>query len=369
MAEWLGVRRGAAALVRRAGPEGWIGRLLAPACSPSADLYFANACAGEIAAGAVRRLAPTVFATQGAELVIRHDGGAPPRLARRRLVWLMDDIWWRVHAERSLSPSYRAKLSLLEAPAARWYLRHADAVVFGSDLLAERARREAPRAAVYRLDPYWSEPLGDLRHFAGTGFDLAFLGSRSHLADLMPLVPMLRSFLDERPEATLTLAGEYAPPPPLAGHPRVRSLRTTRWEDYRAALPALRFHLALYPLRDTPFNAARSVNKLIEHAIAGAPTATSAGWAYAGHAAFALPNRAEDWLGLLRAMAGDRDALKARAAAALAAAGRLNDPAPQRDLWSRLLFAGEEHWRQDAARAIGEGAERRHQRPGRRERA
>jgi hypothetical protein len=61
----------------------------------------------------------------------------------------------------------------------------------------------------------------------------------------------------------------------LRNRSQVRVRRPMAWWRYRLALPRMRFHLALYPLADTPFNRARSANKLYEHALAGAASLMS----------------------------------------------------------------------------------------------
>lgn len=332
-----------AAFLRRAGPEGWLARALSLPSSTTADLYLRNACADFLAEGRIRAEAPTVFRAGGVEIVMRHDGRARPRLGRRRLVYLMDDLW-RPEGGAGLPAGYRAKARLLEARAARWHLARAADVVVSSAALAAAAAEDAPRARIHRLDPYWSEPLADLAHFDRPGLDIACLGARTHARDIATHLPMLLALLEELPDATLTVSAELPLPPRLAAHPRLGRIRATAWADYRAALPGLRFHLALYPLEPTPFNAARSVNKLIEHAIVGAPTLLPAHWetgraAAAAGAALALGEAPGDWAAAIRALHADRARLRALAAAALAHARAINRAEPQRALWSRLIAA------------------------------
>jgi hypothetical protein len=73
----------------------------------------------------------------------------------------------------------------------------------------------------------------------------------------------------------LSLLAGSAVPSPLKSHRHVRLRRPLSWWRYKWALPRRRFHLALYPLAPTPFNAARSANKFFEHAIAGAASLMS----------------------------------------------------------------------------------------------
>ncbi len=72
-----------------------LSRVLSAPDSPTADLYFINACEDFLGAG-VTQLAPTVFASASACLVMRHDMRAPKLLderlpGARRLVYFIDD--------------------------------------------------------------------------------------------------------------------------------------------------------------------------------------------------------------------------------------------------------------------------------------
>ncbi len=320
-----------------------LGRLIALVLttrnSPTADLYFGHACADWLAEGRVRRLAPTVFASATTRLVVRHEARAP-RDPVARLVYLIDDAVDLEGADAALSRYWRFKLDHVERAAADRLLPRAVAAVASSDALAEMLRARAPGLDVRRLDPFWGLPFPDLSHHADGGpLRVGFLGSQVHGPDLAPLAESLRRFLERRPEAELVVAGGHAP---LIGHPRVRALPPMGWRDWKAALPGLRLHLALYPLAETPFNAARSLNKLTEHALAGAGGLYPAAWpgaalAEAAGAGRALPPDPTAWAAALDALAADRARLAAMAEAAVALARRLDDPAPQRRLWAELL--------------------------------
>lgn len=329
--------------LRRAGPEGWIARAFTRRDPPTPDLYLANACADWLAEGRIRRMAPTVFASAGALLVLRHDARTPAGLARPRTAYLIDDAWAEAGAGSGLSAYWRLKTAAVEARAARHYLARATDAVASSPAIAAAIRRQRPELPVHLLHPHWSEPLADLAHHEGPGLDIAFLGAALHASDLAFLLPALPELLAALPEATFAVPAGHALPPGLATHPRVRRLPGLRWPDWRRHLPGLRFHLALYPLRPTALNAARSVNKLIEHAVTGAVTLASPVWApgreaAARGAALVLPDDPGAWVAAVRALAADRARLRAMAAAARAHAAALNDPAPQRALWSRLLL-------------------------------
>ncbi|MEM9047291.1 MAG: hypothetical protein AAGC92_01110 [Pseudomonadota bacterium] len=330
--------------LRRAGPEGWLMRLLTRPSAPTADLYIANACADWLADGKLTRPGPTAFTTDSTLLLLRHDARLAPGLRRKRLVYLIDDAWEAGPRDASLSPFYRSKIALVERRAARFYMPRAAAVVVSSPALLASAQA-LTGAKVHLLDPYWSEPLPDLAHFAHPGTDIAFLGAQLHADDLRFLLPVLARTLDTHADVTVTLSAGHALPSELAAHPRLRLMAGLSWPAYRAALRDRRFHLALYPLRATPFNAGRSRNKIVEHAVVGAAPLYSAGWppgdaAAAAGAGLALPERPEIWAAAIAALIADRPRMARMAAAARAHASRINDPAAQRRLWAALLDLG-----------------------------
>ena len=317
-------------------------RALTSRNSPTADLYFADACADWIEDGRVTRYAPTVFASDAARLVIRHDGRAPAASRRARTIYLLDDAIDLKGADDALTLYWRFKLRFVEKASANAILPAASAAVVSSPALEAMIRARAPGLDVRRLDPYWSTPFSDLAHHRAPGFRVAYLGSQVHGPDIEPLTGMLAAFLNETPEAELIMGGGHEAAGPLAGHPRVTALGPLPWAEYRRRLTTLTPHAALYPLRDTPFNAARSLNKLIEHAVEGAAGLYAATWPGAAMAAdagagVALPPDPAAWHAALRRLAADQEMTAAMAAAGVALAKRINDPAPQRALWSELL--------------------------------
>ncbi|MFN3262390.1 MAG: hypothetical protein ACE37J_17735 [Pikeienuella sp.] len=317
-----------------------LARALTTLNSPTADLYFANACADWLEAGLVTRYAPTVFASAATRLVIRHDARAGRASLRPHHVYLIDDAIDLEGADSALSPYWRFKLERVERAAAARFLPWARAVVVSADPLAAMIRARAPEADVRRLDPYWETGFADLSHHEAPGpFRVAFLGSQVHGPDFAPLAPVLRDFLEVWPEAELIVGGGHGR---LVQHPRARDLGAMGWADWRRALPGLRPHVALYPLAETPFNAARSLNKLIEHGIAGAAGLYAAHWTPSRRAAeagagLALGPDPREWRAALDALAADRARAASMATAGQALARRLNDPAPQRALWAELL--------------------------------
>lgn len=310
--------------------------------SPTSDLYFANACSDFLESG-VTRLAPTVFASASACLVMRHSLGAREMNLGRRLIYLIDDQIEEGVADSSLPFLYRQKLRVLERPAGRRLAPLADVAVVSSPALA---RGLPDRTRVRQIDPFWSEPIADQRHFEplldGRGWiDIAFLGSTVHSSDLEFLWPVLAAILRGMPRARFHLSERHHVPATLSGHPRICRIGGRGWSAYRAGLADRRFHLALYPLLDTPFNRARSVNKLIEHGVVGAAALYSRSWAeshrVSGGAGLVLDNRREDWLAAIGQLVENPSVLRDLAAGAGALARSLNRAEPQRRLWSELM--------------------------------
>lgn len=315
-------------------------RALTTLNSPTADLYFANACADWLAEGRVERHAPTVFTSATTRLVIRHDGRAGRASRRKRHVYLIDDAIDLEGADAALSRYWRFKLNHVERAAASLYLPSAAAVVVSSPALEGMIRARVPSADIRRLDPYWNIGFSDLAHHHRPGaFRIAFLGSQVHGPDLAPLAGMLSSFLDDWPEAEMIVGGGHGS---MIDHPRACDIGAMGWKDWQKALPELRPHVALYPLQETAFNAARSLNKLIEHGVAGAAGIYARAWpgaamAEAEGAAIAAGSDPAEWRRALERLATERMRTAEMAAAGITLARRINDAEAQRKLWAELL--------------------------------
>jgi hypothetical protein len=324
-------------------------RALTRPASPTVDLYFLNACGDLVAPGGpVRRLAPTAFASHDVRLVIRHDTGAPPMRRDERLVYLLDDAVFAGARDPALPVTFRAKLRAVDCAAARRLLPLADAVVTSTPGVAADLPHALMRPGVETatVDPFWSEPLPDLEHFAAPGpARVLFLGAGTHGAALGFVVEVLRRARALGATLTLLASANHRRRLGSAGLP-VDFVAATDWPGYRRAIRDLRGHVALYPLSAGAFARARSANKLIEHAVVGAAPLYAEGWAPGAAAVeqgagLALPPDPEAWAQAVAALAGDRARARSLAQGAQALARGVNRPEPQRALWARLLrFAG-----------------------------
>lgn len=324
-----------------------LARVLSAPDSPTADLYFRNACADLLGRGVVQ-VAPTVFASKEACLVMRHGLRAGQLPVRRRLIYMVDDAVDDGIRDATLPFFYRQKLRMVEHAASRRLRPLADIAVVSSPALAERFRGIVETRLIR---PYWSEGLATLDHFgrpdgAEGRIELAYLGSITHCSDMAFLVPVIRRLLATHRRLRIHLAARHRLPPDLDRHPRLVRIAGGGWTAYRRELAGRRFHIALYPLLDSPFNRGRSANKLIEHAVVGAAPVYSSGWepgrmaAQAG-GAIVLPNDPHAWYAGIDGLIRDPARCRRLAARSRALAGRLNDPAAQRRLWSELLGVGE----------------------------
>jgi hypothetical protein len=334
------------------------------AALPSTDLYFANACAplitpwwdlpGLTRHRPVDRVSANCFATQGPArdswmVLVRRDTPAVMTRALRwpgRLAYVVDDDIEGAADSPSLPEAYRARLDAFDWNWHAPLLARADVVLAASDVLADRLnRRLAPHApAIRRIDPVWHAPPAAPSHFAALGqggsFNIVHLGTGSHGGALARLAGAIGQILRRHERASFTYVAPRGGPDPLAGMARARRIAPRSWAAWRRWLGRQRFHLALYPLLDEPFDRARSNAKLWEHAQVGAAGLYPLGWQGAdllGDGALRAGSHPDDW-----AMAMDHaiSAPDTTAQTALIASRQLSACkicAMQKDLWSDLL--------------------------------
>jgi hypothetical protein len=106
----------------------------------------------------------------------------------------------------------------------------------------------------------------------------------------------------------------------------------------------MRFHLALYPLAPTPFNRARSANKLYEHAIVGAASLMSPNPALEAAAGSAFNDifvldGSDEWRARIESSVTDPGALRDRADAVRAHIVAQNPLARAAEAWRKILAA------------------------------
>jgi hypothetical protein len=316
---------------------------------PTTDLYFLNSCRDWIGGwwrrGPVERLGANTFRSGDRLLLIRRD---TPTLMEQAIAWsgkliyLVDDDIDGAAQSEELPHSYRARLGEFAANHFDRLLRRADLVVCSSQVLADRLGRDPRSREIARLDPFWRLPLADQSHFDGASrIEIVHLGTASHGGALARAARPILSTLDRFPAARFTFIGVRGAHAELEAHPQARRYEPMRWMRYQRWLPRQRFHLALYPLAQTPFDRARSANKLIEHAIVGAVGVYPGDWAPAGtmgSGALLAPSDPAAWHDVLIDAIERRDEIAGTAALAAASVPAINDPVAQRRFWARVLF-------------------------------
>lgn len=281
-------------------------------------------------------------------VLIRRDEDALMRRALDwpgRLVYLIDDDIAGAAESPDLPADYRRRLALFEAEFHRRLLERADTLLVSSQPLAELFERE-PRitAQIRQVFPYWSLDFADDRHFAGVAFgaplQIVHLGSASHAGAFGAMVPALVEVLEGQVPVHLTYVGRQAAAGLPDRHPRITRIAPMRWPAYRRWLARQRFHLALYPLEQVRFDAARSPNKIVEHAVIGAVGLYPQDWPLTrltGGGCLTAPIDPADWRDALKQAVEEGASLAALARQARRSVTAYHDRTAQRALWSDEL--------------------------------
>ena len=320
---------------------------------PTTDVYFYHHLKDRIAvapwqsvsdARPIKALSPTVFICGGHALISRYASRSDlrklARLKPARVSYLIDDDIRAALEAPELPADYRERLGRFVSGILPEIEAMADCVVTPSPAIA----------ALYAdlpcelLDPGYISVCRDFGHFDDPGtVRIAFLGTRSHLADLDFLTGTLADLCAGRADVELvTYLGRHTPDD-LKRLPNVRTEAPMSWHAYKTGvLGGERFHIAIAPMLDTAFNRARSFNKFLDHAAVGAfglygrqPALETAVTA-ADHGLLLNADPAE-WAEKLQSCVADIGALRSRAIAAAARAEEIGAPDRVRAFWSRHL--------------------------------
>ncbi|WP_417450069.1 hypothetical protein [Kordiimonas sp.] len=318
---------------------------------PTTDLYFLNSCGDLVGRpwrrGPVQRMGANVFRVGERYLVIRRDVEDVIKEVlsnpTAEIIYLIDDNLNAVDDDGSLPEGYRTRLRTLRDDIYRRMLDRAALVVASSAAITEGL----PAGTASRLiNPVWRgtpRPRTALTLKAGERLDMVHLGTGSHGAGFQFLTPALEHVLAR---ASNLHFNYFSARPLLQGldnHPRVHRLRPKSWRAYQRALPGFRFHLGLYPISGTPFNAARSINKILEYTLAGCPAMYNAAWAAPhglvdGHSAFLAGSTMEAWADYVMAIVEDPSQLAAVYDGARAQYAQMNDLSGQRAFWQDIFI-------------------------------
>jgi hypothetical protein len=321
---------------------------------PTTDLHFANACRAWIKTGflscrPITKLGANTFSRGNTLIVCRRDAEALlDRLlaAEFRLIYIMDDDLRAAEADTTLPRGYRERLMRFRDGLHHRLVEAADQIVVPSE--SHRCLYQAYEKPIEILPPYWSEldalPSQPPTARQGEALELGYLGTASHQADRAFVFDVIDELLKRGVNFRLNLFGRTDLPERFRSHRAFNLMHPMPWPKYRAAIGRRRFDLLLYPLMDTPFNQTRSVNKILEHAVHGAPGIYSAEWQFAekvrqSDAGLTVPNDPAKWAELIEDLGNNQQRLLNITRPSIAAARAMNTESAslQHQFWTHQL--------------------------------
>ncbi len=229
------------------------------------------------------RTGPFSFRFDDRLVIIRYATEAEIELARTiradggQVIYLIDDDLEAIVNDLQLPEDYRGRIEEFVSGAWQDLKELTDEVVVSSATLLEKMQHYGFEI-VTQLDPLWSIPSesipGPSNHQAPV--EIAWLCSRSHIADIESISAELAEFLSRHRDVRLTVLFGKNKPAWIKGLSQVKNIKPMSWVEYRSWIGSRRFDLALYPLLDTEVNQSRSINKFLEHAVVGAASIISA---------------------------------------------------------------------------------------------
>lgn len=282
-------------------------------------------------------------------IVVRRDKEAVLRKILRQkkayLIYVLDDDVESAVDDPSLPDAYRKRLMDMTGGLTGEILKRANIVLASSQQLLNRL---SETKTVERIDPYWGKPCPAGDHFdkSPSGhIDLVHMGTASHQAALSFLKPVLEDILKARPGLIFNYYSNVPLLDSLDNSGQVNRFKIAPWRKYQADIGKKCFHLALYPILDTPFNKARSCNKITEHALTGCAGIYSDCWEHTNlitddENGWLVPNKSDDWAKKIIELVDDPDKLRRSYQSSRAIASQTVRREEQRRLWDRLFFKG-----------------------------
>ncbi len=258
------------------------------------------------------------------------------RQAGKRVVVDLDEDDHHLPADHpryaELGPGHPAALKTLEAALAQ-----ADLLTVASPVLAERYQALARRVVVVpggwlRTNALWDKPAP-----RRDTLNIGWIGGQSDIADLNAIRADILQLVRQTPNVLLVLGGDPAAFDLFDTLPELRRLflPMLSFDDY----PFMLAHcdILLAPLRDTPFNQAKSDLKLLEAGLRRIPWVASPRPAYVAWAEGGLlADQPGEWLTALKRLTGEA-ALRQTLGAAGRHKAETRESAPLSKLWQELL--------------------------------
>ncbi len=291
----------------------------------------------------IRRLSNNCFATDQELVIIRYlEKRELVRISRRqwsKVFYVIDDDLANLEMDFSVPEDYRKRLLDFKRSMLPEILKIADVIVAPNQAILNGY----PNHSGLHLDPCHISLCPDLSHFDKyETVRILFPGTRSHLGDLEFLADTLRGICEDIPHVQLvTYLGENAPSS-LRGVENIQNRKPRTWQNYKKEQSRERFHISLVPTLDTPFNRARSINKLFDCAAVGAAGIYSEAGPLAeliqnGVDGLLIENSPKAWDASVRVLISERDRTKRLAQKGLVCAGECGSLRKVQDFWTSRI--------------------------------
>ena len=321
---------------------------------PTTDLYFLNSCSRQVShypwqkfnhSKPVKRLGDNTFQCGHKVLVVRRDKEKllRPIIENKslELIYVIDDNIWQAKLDTTLSAGYKNRLNDLANGMANTLINKASLIVVSNTNLMTHLPNDKKTAL---LHPVWhSIPFSDL-HYQSKEIKLVHLGTNSHLAGFEFCYPIVERLLAKYNNVTFTYYSNQPLMAELDNHPRVKRKKVMCWAKYKQHFKNFneieaRYHLALYPLVDSPINNSRSINKILETCLVGCAGVYSKSWNYSKYIqhninGLVLDNN-EQWIDEISLLIESTDSLKNLYQGSIVNFNQLNSYHKQQLFWQQ----------------------------------
>lgn len=255
-----------------------------------------------------------------------------------RVVYLFDDDFDSVARSDGIPEAYAHRIAHLAREEFPRLCRLSARVITTSRELAQRFAHLDP---LLMHPPVYAAPVDLTHHDREDTLRIAYYGTGVHARDLAMIGPALRAVHDRYAHVHITVTGREFPPE-IEGLPRVERLNQLSWPRFRRFLEGRREHILLAPLRETPFNTAKSCVKYVEACIVGAAGIFSRSAPYEGiveheRTGILVDNDTRHWEAAMDRLAQDHTFRKQIAQNAQASAGGLLSVDRAAFAWRELL--------------------------------
>jgi hypothetical protein len=250
------------------------------AINPTVELYFSGPLADLIGRRAsprrgrpIQQVGPHVFICGSIAVIVRYAQPSELSILRRgsfsQVYYVLDDLVNGLEGDCSLPEAYRRRLMTFAANRLPRILDLATVLIVPNTSVAA-GFGDFP---VEILQPAAMRVCEDFSHFDQRGnepIEVLLSGSSSHAGDIEMIAPGVLRALRRNPRLRVSsFLGELAPRS-LRSQPSFKNYPHLSWPRFRRILQNRHFHIAAAPYRDTPFNGARSISKILDHGAFGA---------------------------------------------------------------------------------------------------